>query len=513
MKTLRYLIVITVLVLCTSLFVTGAQDNDGGIFLPTANPCHDCIEYPDGSVNLTPDGIFLPTANPCHDCIEYPTTPEAVDPCFDDDPDDLFVPLCPATATPAPSSTPRPTELALTDIVNGLWAIKEDSSTYNVVGQCRIPPGDNGGMDPHGNDWERPTYPVCMSFDNQWLSVNSSTALPLAAPNLYTTQELIRELTTDSSGATNGSVPVTIRREFRVISPTEVEVAYIREEEGGCSTSSTVRYELVEPNEIVCEGVIITPVATIEPTVIVDTTPSSVQTPGVIQPPVAPGRYIITLPTDDPMCTAENLPPSDTIELSYDDNQNAVIDFGLGSYTLFWDGMDWFEYRESNLFMVSLVTYDGGASLGWSKRVEAGGDQCYVSSQLIDPNAPVPTAVPVEPTREAYADVGSVAGVVYATTYTTSDAYCPADLVDTLTILNSATLTGQEDGTFLFELQGQSYVLTNMDGILGYTEFRDDNSMLSITMNGFYMGEGMGSYMNVDANGNFCMAQLVFKEA
>ena len=76
--------------------------------------------------------------------------------------------------------------------------------------------------------------------------------------------------------------------------------------------------------------------------------------------------------------------------------------------------------------------------------------------------------------------------------------------------LSGAVLTAQADNTFTFSLGGKDYTLTAANGVHGMTQMNDDGSMLVITMNGFYEGNGMGSFMVVSSKGTSCVAQLTF---
>lgn len=197
------------------------------------------------------------------------------------------------TMTPRPTMTPG-TET--TKIINGLWALKPGSSSFSSSGSCQAEYGDNDGPPNYGSGEEIPTLPICMSSDNQWLKIDSGGALPLVVPMTYSEQEMVRELLT-TNGATSGSVNVTNRRQYVVISPSEIEFSYTIQEEGGCTRTSSLRYTLVEANELVCSGAVITPLPTAQPTLL--STPAATPLPGETavpvtpEPPVKPGRYVL----------------------------------------------------------------------------------------------------------------------------------------------------------------------------------------------------------------------------
>lgn len=514
MKTLRPLFLCLMLIVIAVPLAIGAQDTPIDVH-PATPATEELIEYPDGSLNLTPGSINLPLAQtPTEELIEYPVTSVATDPCAWDG-EDLVVPLCPSwtpTSTPTPAATQKAPQEAV-DIVNGLWI--QESSDFSSSGTCQADYGDNDGPPNYGSEDEIPRVPACMSADNQWLSVNNNGPFPQVMDGVYSTQEMQRELLM-TGGETSGSVNVTNRREYRVISPTVIEFSYTIQEEGGCTRTSTIRYKLVEPNDMVCNGGFSTPEMTSTAVSTPVSTPQpgeTLQPPPTPEPPVKPGRYIIELPTDDAACTDETLPPGDAVDVSYDDNDNMFINFGGGSYTLFWDGDDYYQYQNTNRFQVSVITYEGGASFAWSNRANPGDPICYVGSDLIEEGAPTATPMPVEPTNEAYTDAGAIAGSSFNTTWETPDYLCPDGKTDILPNLDGVVLTAQADGTFLLTLSDSEFVLTNVEGIHGYSEYHDDGSLLSITMNGFYEGQGMGSYTVINAEGEMCMAQLTFTPA
>ena len=249
MKFLRYVVYLLLLSVCALPIIIQAQD---------APP-------------LDENGIPVPPA--------LGHTAQSV-PCDPNDPDNLLVPLCTPepTATTAPKPTAQPTRSP--DIVNGLWVIRPEQSSFSSSGRCQIPGGDNGGMGGEAQGEELPTLPICMTADSQWLQVDSSAPYPEQMQGVYSQSEMTRELLTEN-GETSGSVNVTITRAYSVVSPTRIEFTYTRQEQGGCTTSSTIVYELVEPNELVCNGVIVTP----------EMTPTFLSTPSIdetSQPPVTP---------------------------------------------------------------------------------------------------------------------------------------------------------------------------------------------------------------------------------
>lgn len=527
MKLIHRLTLFLVIALVSVPLVIMAQDNgtpaspDDDLIIPTVPP-RPTKDYDSLELTVVPT-VDVHLATPYQgELIEYPTatldihlartaTPELIeypsDPCKDPpskDPATAFAQIdCPPTATP--TRTPLPiTVTPGTGIINGLWVLDPSGSSFNSSGSCNIPGGDNGGMGGEYQPDELPKFPVCMTGDQQWLKVDASGPYPMVVPSMYSESEMKRELL-ESKGETTGSLNVTITRQYHVISPSEIEYSYITHEEGGCTTTSTIRYKLVEANNLVCSGVVMTPESTSVPTQMPTAKPGETQLPPATPaPPVQTGGYIIQLPPVDASCPADKLPKSDTVDVSYDNNQNMFINFGGGGFTLFWNGSDYYEYHKGNRFMVSVNTYPGGASLSWSNQ------GCFMNSQLAQQGAPPPTPVPVEPTREAVTTGADLAGSSFSVTWDASAAMCPDDNKSMLPDLNTAVLAANTDGTFTFSVGGKDYSLTNQDGIYGITDMHDDGTMTAISMNGFYEGKGQGSYTAIGTEGKYCTALLTF---
>ncbi len=505
MKFIHRLSLFLVVVLVALPLVIMAQDNpqpppsdDSDLVVPLPNNDDDLvIPLPNNDDDLV---VPLPTRDDSDLVVTLPPS----DTCGNDDPNTVFTPICPPTKTPTATYVPI-TVTPGAKIVNGLWVLDPNASTYNSSGSCNIPGGDNGGMGGEYQPDELPKVPVCMTADQQWLKVDASGPYPLDVPSYYSESEMSRELL-ETNGETTGSVNLTTTRKYHVISPSEIEYLYIRHEEGGCTTTSTVRYKLVEANNLVCSGVVMTPEYTAVPTQMPTPKPGETQQPPMTpEPPIQIGEYTIEIPVPDASCNADQMPPADQLAVNYDNNQNMFINFGGLSFTLFWNGSDYYEYRKGNQFMVSVNTYPGGSSLSWSKQ------GCFVNSQLMGGNMPAAaTSVPVEPTDEAVTDAAAIAGSSFSVTWDAPAYMCAAENKSMLPDLNSAVLTAQTDGNFTFSVAGIDYTLTNQDGIFGFNQFNTDGSMLMIGMNGFYEGIGSGSFSVIGADGKSCISLLTF---
>jgi hypothetical protein len=519
MTALRRLILLMMIVFCSVPLLAGAQNqepdpmDDVPIPLPngTQNPSdlvhpatpatEELIEYPTATLNVHP-------ATPAtEELIDYPSDPCA--PSQAELEDGVVLPF-PGCVTPA--STPQPTTMPaeLPAIVKGLWVIHPESSSFTTTGNCLKPLGVGQG-DGGGGEVELPKVPACISPDNRWLTLDSESFEEIA-PGVYSQTTHSREVIVDMSGTTTGTVNITMRTEYRIISPTEIEVVYIREEQDGCSSVSSVRYTLVEPNETVCVGVVITPAATLSPmpttTLAPGETPQPIETP---EPLIPTGTYHIGLPLPDATCTVESLPPSDTVNISYTDNQDMMIDFGVSSYTLFWDGGTSYQFMEKGLFQITVYANPGRPNFTWAKSANAMGAGCYVSSDLLSGDAPAAPAV--QPTLAPTVQAGGASEGVYKTSAVLMEDMCPAAVSSTIPDLNMATLTAQAGDTFLFTLGDQSYTLSGMNGVYAYQNFTNDGSMLQISLNGFFQGQGSGILYLITSSGNQCMVQLAFNPA
>lgn len=465
---------------------------------PAQSATPNLIEYPTATLDIKPAQSATP------ELLDYPTTDACKGLTADNEADQAVLDtLCPPTKTPTPTYVPI-TVTPGTGIVNGLWVLDPNSSTYDSSGKCNIPGGDNGGM---GGDYqpdELPKIPVCMSGDQQWLKVDASGPYPLVVPSIYSESEMTRELL-ETNGETTGSINVNITRQYRVISPSEIEYSYISHEEGGCTTTSTIRYKLVEANNLVCSGVVMTPEYTPVPTAMPTAKPGETQQPPITpEPPIQIGDYVIQLPPVDATCTADQMPPSSDVQLEYDNNQNIKIGFAGLTFTLYWNGSDYYQYHKGAQFMVSVNTYPGGASLSWSKQ------GCFINSPLSRAGQPTATPVPVEPTREASTDAAGMAGSSFSVTWDAPVTMCPDENKLMLPDLSTGVLTANADGTFTFSVGGKDYALTNQNGIYGFTDMHDDGTMTAINMNGFYEEKGQGSYTAIGTDGKYCTALLTF---
>ncbi|MBI1279957.1 MAG: hypothetical protein GC179_17655 [Anaerolineaceae bacterium] len=514
MKLIHRLSLIVLVMLVTVPLVIMAQDqptppNNDDLFvpLPTADTGNDDdLFVPLPTADTSSDDLFIPIPTVEGGDLVVPL-PEP-DTCGNDDPNTDFIPICPPTNTPAPTRTPRPTAQPAPDVVNGLWVL-DPKNDFSSTGTCKSPnSNDNGGPDhDFSGEEEQPTVPVCMTADKQWLSVASLGTYPLTVSPFYSQQQMRRELL-ETNGKTSGSMNVTYTRQYQVISPTEIEYSYIYQEAGGCTTKNTFHYKLKEVNDLVCTGAVMTPNFTAVPTQMPTPQPGETAQPVPTSvPPINEGRYIINLPLADAKCTTDKLPQSNAMDMTYDSNQNIFINFGGASYTLYWDGEKFYQYREGNRFGITLYIDSNGASFTWNKQ------GCRIYSQLMREGSPTPTPVPVEPTREANTDTTAIAGSTFTTTFDAQEAYCATENKALLPDLSTGVLTANAENNFVFSVGGQDYTLVNKNGYFIFSQVNADGSMLAISVNDFYEGVGSGSYTVIGAGNKICTALLTFTPA
>jgi hypothetical protein len=131
-------------------------------------------------------------------------------------------------------------------IGSGLWRLA--SQTHEITGDCldSANEGNNGGGVGDGEEY---TTPICGLEDNSALVFGSNPIPPLGL-NIYGEEYTSEQ---PNFGAGEGMVVVTTRWEYRVISPTQIEMTFTSVEEGGCTLTSVFIYELVEEDEDACE--------------------------------------------------------------------------------------------------------------------------------------------------------------------------------------------------------------------------------------------------------------------
>lgn len=501
------LVVVPLVILAQDQPTPPGNDDDLFVPLPTTEGGDlvvpiETIEGEDLFVPL-PTQINLPPAQTATlELIEYPTLDTCKGLTAENETDQILNEImCPPTITPRPPTQPAPS------VINGLW-VADPKNDFSSTGQCQSPNNnDNGGPDPHtSGQEEEPTYPVCMTADHQWLSVAAIGTFPLRVAPFYSQQQMRRELL-QTNGKTSGSMNVSYTRQYNVISPTEIDYSYIYQETGGCTTKITFHYKLKEANELVCSGTLMTAMPTFTPVATLTSTPAPGETqqpPVTPPPPVKEGRYIITLPPNDAKCTADKLPQSNAVDLTYDNNQNMFINFGGSSYTLYWDGEHFYQYREGNQFSISMYVDSNRAMFSWKKQ------GCYVDSSFAQEGAPTPTPVPVEPTAAGNTDTSAITGNSFSTTFEVQEALCATENRAMLPDLSGGVLKAQADGSFVFALDGVDYTLVNQNGYYVFTKLNDDGSMLMISMNGFYDGKGSGTYSVISADHKMCAVTLTF---
>jgi hypothetical protein len=130
-------------------------------------------------------------------------------------------------------------------ISSGRWRLA--SQTHELLGDCID--SLTGGAADGGGSTEEYTTPICGLENNAGIAFGSNPIYALGL-NVYGEEYTSEQ---PNFGAGEGTVIVTNRWEYRVISPTQIEMTFTSVEEGGCTFTSVFIYELVEEDEDACE--------------------------------------------------------------------------------------------------------------------------------------------------------------------------------------------------------------------------------------------------------------------
>ncbi len=403
--------------------------------------------------------------------------------------------------------------------INGYWRVKPFSMASS--GHCRRDNGDNGG--PDGNSTGEnldPGRPLCgyanapdlpfLVWDGQSLPYLPGTG-SIYSPAPSVTNELLH----DHSGASIGSVRVTTTREYRVVSPSEIHVHLLIQEDGGCSLSADYVLELVTPDDSICRA---------DETL---STPEPTPTP----PPETQGPFKVGMPfyNDEADCDDSNRPPAfDQLYLRAQPDGGMLVDYGSGQQMTFADGWNTFDYDSGNLsgarLSFSVTTFGGGGSIFWSKR-NSDGKLCVASFDLVDPaqEALTPTPAPdgsadgVGTTAGESGDSGANGFVLPTGHFTVTWAEypglaCPAALASSLPKFPEAEISAS-GAAYQLVGGGVTYALQNQGGSYLSMVFADNASTI-MAFNGLD-GDGslIGSFVYAAADGTNCMNALTLTPA
>jgi hypothetical protein len=404
--------------------------------------------------------------------------------------------------------------------INGYWRVKPFSVSSS--GHCIQDNGDNGGPDGAiATDDADPGRPLCGYANAPELPylVWNGDDLPylpgtgsLYGPDPSVSFELIR----DGSGASVSSVKVTTTREYRVVSPTEIRVHLLMQEDGGCSLSADYELELVTPDDSVCPRD--AALSTLEPT----------PTP----PPETQGPFRVGLPfyNNEADCDESNRPPTfGDVFLKAQAGGALLVDYGSGQQMMFADGWNNYSYDSGNQngarLSFNLTRFGGGGSLFWSKS-NSDGKLCVASFDLVDPAqaAATPTPAPESAsdglgTTAGEAGASDAVGFVlptghFAVTWAEYPGVaCPADLTPKLPKFAEADIS-TAGGAYQLVGAGVTYPLQNQGGNYMYVQTGGDQASSLMSFTGYDAdGNVTGSFIYSTADGKLCMNQLTLAKA
>jgi hypothetical protein len=404
--------------------------------------------------------------------------------------------------------------------INGYWRVRPFSMTSS--GACKRPGGDNGGPDGNGSGENAdPGRPLCgyanspelpyLVWDGEDLVYLPGTG-SLYAPETTVTMQMLR----DSSGQSTGSLKVTTTREYRVVSPSKIQVHLLIQEDGGCSLSADYELELVTADDSICPA---------------DDTLST-PTPEPTEPPETQGPFKVGLPfyNNEADCDDSNRPPTfGDVFLRAQAGDAMLVDYGSGQQMTFADGWSTYSYDSGNLngprLLFGLTLLDsGGGSIFWSKK-NNGGEMCVATFDLVDPAQPVATVAPAPDgssdglgTAAGEAGDSDADGFVLPTGHFTvtwaeyAGLPCAAALVPKLPRFAEADISAL-GGAYQLVGAGVTYGLQKQGGTYIYMAFGADNNSAILSFNGFDAdGNVSGSYVYAASDGSNCMNALTLKK-
>ncbi len=447
----------------------------------------ELIEYP------TPVLQVHPATPMQEELIEYPTTDEPDkpiylpgDPCYDDDPDDLLVPLVDCDPTPTPQPQPTEESYPWPLITDGLYS-RQYIGSATRTGDCSdYTGGDNDG--PSG-DYYDPEDPGQQGYVCTW----RQKGIALVDNNTFYWRG--DEYTTDTriDSFDNSSYS----RQLNVINPTTLEIV-MTTNAGACTITHVIRYELIKAGTTFgCTTSI--PEESQEETE-PQPTPApdepSEEEPQIIEPPlVIEGQYTVRWLPFDSYCAQAYRPDFSDVTLVKASERdlklyiNGVV-FNVngervrGEYTAY----------EDNLNITLNRRFIDDFNIVWQASSEDNRESCYAQGVLTlgtvmtaeqrgDLNPPPPPA-PSDPGPITINPDGSVdedmvlpafaPAVIndgsYSATWTPLEGICTS--TDLLPNFDSATIT-TSDGGYTLTYDGGSYLLEDFGGMVFYTGSSD----------------------------------------
>jgi hypothetical protein len=272
-------------------------------------------------------------------------------------------------------------------------------------------------------------------------------------------------------------------------------VKYVHREQGGCTRTVSVYYELSGASESACEQVIEVPEAQKE---------NPISTPPPLPPIEDDAPYAVALPVMPAECTADNRPPEDFKDTKVKLNESAgtlSIDYGAGSYTAFQNFGSNFSFvdQRTNTFRLNFMVFSDKISFQWYK-TDASGTACSLDGELRPGTSDM-----IQTNTEAAA----VKNSPYKAEWKPIEAFCTPETIAALPTFSQATIKGSQD-TFTIDYGTGSYPLIRQMGsdTYLYQSIAEDGSIVTVSLNSYTPEKFSLLYQYSDAAGNMCMADL-----
>ncbi len=338
--------------------------------------------------------------------------------------------------------------------------------------------------------------PVCQSTDSESLYIGEpSQFYGRLVGSAYGRGSTERQML-QQGGVSVGSYGVVVGTQVEVLSPTKFVVKYVHREQGGCTRTVSVYYELSGASEQACQQVIEVPE---------EQQQQPISTPPPLPPIEDDAPYTVALPVMPAECTADNQPPQDfkDAKVKLDNTAGTLnINYGAGSYTAFQDLGSTFSYvdQRSGNFRLNFTVFGDKISFHWYK-APLNGQACSVDGELRPVGAAVSTMND---------SVNAVKDTPYKVEWKPIEAFCTAETLAALPDFTQATIKASQD-TFTIDYGTGSFPLTRPMGAdtYYYQVINADGSIVTVSLNSHTPEKFSLLYQYSDAAGKMCMADVV----
>ncbi len=497
------------LMLLVPLIVYAQDTNDDDLFVP----------LPSVAPPFNPDELTLATPMQ-EELIEYPVNGQT-DPCVDDDPDDLVVPLCPDTSTPTVpplTSTPYPWPVP----VDGLYSRQFVGSTTRSGDCSDYEGGDNDGP---SRDYFDPEDPGQQGYVCTW----PQRGIALVDNNTFYWRNGQYKTDTWIDSYDNS----TSSRVLNIISPTELEIVQTTNA-GSCTLTSVIRYELIQA------GMAFGCTTTLPEESQEDPQPTPV--PGdvseedsqIIDPPtIVEGTYTLTWLPFDSYCDSNYAPTFNELTLVKGSESKIVLYINGETYPISGErARGEYSSYDDNLNITLTRRFPTDFNMVWQASSDDYSRSCYAQGVVTlgtpltteDRSAlnPAPPALQAEPgpitiDPDGYvSDDGEsdyefepvvVSAGDYSATWTPLEGVCDSE--ELLPNFAQANVTKNAAGGYQLDYEGGSYTLDDYGGVVFYSG-NENGDTVSFMVDSASTDHISATYARFSADGNhMCMATVI----